>query len=130
VTDSKERLFSGRVSRLALRLKLPENFRFAVERDQEFLNREGLGRVYVQVICWRRDVVTGEMGEGKSGKVFLSRHMTDTEVFHALFSAYRGYFEHEARETFEVDGVRIFGPHIDVTALLEVAERVDVRGPS
>jgi hypothetical protein len=85
------------------------------------------GRHYFQVECYRRDVITGEMGYGRGGKAYLSPHMTDSELVQIAFGLYRAYWEHEARETFEWRGRRVFGPHIATEALWEVARRVDVR---
>lgn len=84
-------------------------------------------RYYFQVQCWRKDVITGEMGYGHGGKAYLSPHMTDSELVQIAFGLYKAYWEHEARETFQWKERRIFGPHIDSQALWDVAQRVDVR---
>lgn len=85
------------------------------------------GRPFLQIRCYRRDVITGEMGFGYGGKAYPSKYATDSELVQIVFGLYRAYWEHEARETFEWKGRRIFGPHIDSQALWEVAKRVDVR---
>jgi hypothetical protein len=85
------------------------------------------GRVFVQIQCWRQDVITGEFGYGYGGKAYPSEHATDSEIIQMIFGLYKGYWEHEARETFTLRGRRPFGPHIDTWALWEVARRVDVR---
>jgi hypothetical protein len=77
----------------------------------------------------RRDIVTGIDGWGWSGKYRVSKHATDSEIVQAVFGLYKGYLEHEARETFEWRGRRVFGPHMDVRALWEVAETFDARKP-
>lgn len=82
---------------------------------------------FVQIRCWRRDVITGEMGYGFGGKAYPSEHASDSEIIQMVFGLYKGYWEHEARETFEWRGRRPFGPHISTEALWEVARRVDVR---
>lgn len=82
---------------------------------------------FVQIRCWRRDVITGEMGYGYGGKAWPSKHATDSEIIQMIFGLYKGYWEHEARETFVWRGRRPFGPHISTEALWEVARRVDVR---
>lgn len=85
------------------------------------------GRLYLQIACWRKDVITGEMGMGYGGKGYLSPHMTDSEIIQVAFGLYQAYWIHEARESFEWRGRRVFGPHISTEALWDVARRVDVR---
>jgi hypothetical protein len=88
---------------------------------------EQSSRYYFQIQCWRKDVITGEMGWGHGGKAYLSEHMTDSELVQTAFGLYKGYWEHEARENFEWRGRRVFGPHISTEALWEAAPHVDVR---
>lgn len=85
------------------------------------------GECFVQIRCYRKDVITGEMGYGYGGKAWPSVHASNSEIIQMIFGLYKGYWEHEARETFEWRGRRPFGPHISTEALWEVARRVDVR---
>lgn len=55
----------------------------------------------------------------------VPRRATPSQIVRAVFGAYLAFVEHEARETFTYRGARVFGPHIDVDALAEVAHRVD-----
>lgn len=82
---------------------------------------------YIQVRHLRRDIVTGEMGWGAGGKYRVSEHATDSEIVQAVFGLFKAYEEHETRENFYWRDARIFGPHIDVRALAEVADRFDAR---
>jgi hypothetical protein len=82
---------------------------------------------YVQIECYREDTITKKMGTGRGGKAYPSEHSTDSEIFQIVFGLYKGYWEHEARETFVLRGRRPFGPHIATEALLTVARKVDVR---
>jgi hypothetical protein len=82
---------------------------------------------FVQIVCWRKDVITGEMGYGYGGKAYPSEHATLSELVQVIFGLYLRYWEHEARETFEYKGLRVFGPHISVEALMTVARKVDIR---
>jgi hypothetical protein len=82
---------------------------------------------YIQVRHLRRDIVTGEMGWGAGGKYRLSEHATDSEIVQAVFGLFKAYEEHETRENFYWRDARVFGPHIDVRALAEVAHRFDAR---
>lgn len=85
---------------------------------------------YIQVRHHRRDIVTGEMGWGAGGKYRLSEYATDSEIVQAVFGLFKAYEEHEVRENFEWRGRRIFGPHMDVRALHEIAHRTDARKSS
>lgn len=85
------------------------------------------GRYYFQIACLRKDAITGEIGMGYGGKAFLSEDASDSELVQTVFGLYKGYWEHEARETFKWRERRVFGPHIATEALWEVARRVDLR---
>lgn len=115
--------FQDRLVKIGFDILLAENFSLTVGSDHQDPN----GRFYFQIRCWREDVITGEMGYGYGGKAYLSPHMTDSELVQIAFGLYKGYYEHEARETFRYKARRVFGPHISVEALWEVARRVDVR---
>lgn len=115
--------FFVRLCRIVGDIELADNFDVVVGRDAEV----GEGRYYFQIECLRKDVITGEMGLGYGGKAYLSPHATDSELVQTIFGLYLRYVEHEARETFEWRGRRVFGPHIAVEALWDVARRVDVR---
>lgn len=98
-------------------------------KDDYFL-RVGVspeGRLFMQVQCHRKDVVTGEMGWGKGGKCYLSEFMTDQEIVQNAFGLFKAYEEHECREFFTFRGKRIYGPHISLDALLEIADRTTYR---
>jgi hypothetical protein len=86
--------------------------------------------------------VAGEMGDGfylqvrfkdcaakewSGRKWYVSRHSTRSEVVQTAFKAVLTAVEHEAREQFTYWGTAIFGPHFDVEALLDIAEKKDVR---
>lgn len=116
--DSVDRYY-----RIAGEVDLAENFRIIVRQDQEL----PFGRWYYQIQCHRKDVITGEWGEGFGGKAYLSPHASDNELVQTIFGLYKGYWEHEARESFMWRGRRVFGPHIASQALWEVARRVDIR---
>lgn len=113
-----------RVLALAARIDYPQ--RPAVLR----LQRENLtARWYLQLQVARDDAITGDPGVGRSGKAYLSTHMTDSEIVQTIFGLIKGYEEHECREYFRLDGVAIFGPHIDYQALLVAARQTDARRP-
>lgn len=121
--------FLARLERLASQVTLGMKCRIIIGQDLEFFDAEGnpAGRYYYQIECERLDAITGVMGVGRGGKAYLSEWATDSELFQTMFGLYKGYWEHEARETFVVRGRRPFGPHISTEALWDVARRVDVR---
>ncbi len=115
--------FRQRLEEIRSNITLPDNFTLQIGHDDE----NDPGRFYLQIRCWRMDVITKEMGHGYGGKAYLSPHATESELVQTAFGLYKGYLEHEARETFEWRGRRVFGPHMDVNAVWEIARRVDVR---
>lgn len=90
-------------------------------------NTDAVSRWYFQVEANRIDAVTGEPGVGKGGKAYLSPHATRSELAQTAFGLFKAYEEHEAREFFRYDGRQVFGPHLDVTALWNIAHMTEVR---
>lgn len=84
-------------------------------------------RWYFQVEADRVDAVTGEPGVGRGGKAYLSPHACRSELVQTAFGLFKAYEEHEAREFFRYAGRQVFGPHFDVLALWEIADRTEVR---
>lgn len=115
--------FRARLCRIRDDITLPDQFRIRIERDQQHPG----GRFYFQIEAERLDTFTGEPGTGRGGKAYLSENATDSELIQTLFGLYNAYLHHEARETFQWRGRRVFGPHIDVAAHWEIAERYDAR---
>ena len=101
-------------------ISLPENFLLMSRISRE-------GRYYLQIACWRPDTITQEMGWGYGGRGYLSEHMVKSEVVQLAFGLYKGYLEHEARESFKYRGRRVYGPHINVDALWEASTHIEVR---
>lgn len=114
--------FFNRVERIVADISYKDDYKLAVELDT--VSRK---RVYVQVVCFRKDTVTGQWGYGKGGKLYLSPHMTDQEIVQNAFGLFKAYEEHECREFFMYKGKRIYGPHISLEALLEIADRTTYR---
>jgi hypothetical protein len=61
-------------------------------------------------------------------KWLISPHACESEIVRTCFKCILTSMEHRAREGFKWKGARIFGPHIDIYALLEASRKVDVRG--
>lgn len=83
-------------------------------RDWTFLVFEDC----LQVEFMAPDPETGKPALQRSRKWMLSRHMTRGEVVQTAFKAVLTALEHEAREDFTYKGEVIFGPHLDVEALV------------
>lgn len=85
-------------------------------------------RMYMQVQTDVTDTTTGEPWLGCRGrKWWLSPHMTDTEVVMTAFKAVLTFIEHEVRENFMFKGRAVFGPHINIYALYDMAKLTDER---
>ena len=108
---------------IASQVTLAEYFKVIVAQDKE----KPFGRWYYQITFQRIDVITGVWGPGYGGKAYLSPHASDNELVQTIFGLYKGVWEHEARESFQWNDRRVFGPHIATQALWDVAKRVDTR---
>lgn len=53
----------------------------------------------------------------------ISLHMCRSELVQTAFAAYLAWVEHEARESFRYGGQAVFGPHLDVDVLRDLAAR-------
>lgn len=95
-----------------------DNEHFYIEAGNES------GRLYVEIVCYRPDVVTGLWGYGHGGRRYLPYLASKDTIVKTVFGAYLAYVEHEARETFLYKGKRVFGPHIAVDALATVADQI------
>jgi hypothetical protein len=95
--------------------------------DWTFSVGEDGDRLYLQLKFEQPCTTTGEHKPWSGRKWFLSPHMTDSEVITTAFKAVITSVEHEAREKFRWRDRAIFGPHVNVHALYQVAERLDVR---
>lgn len=86
---------------------------------------------YLQVEVERTDIMTGRTGVGRGGRYTVAPDATTSEVVQAVFGLFRAYEEHECREWFKYRGRRVYGPHMDIEALWDVARQTDVRpGPT
>lgn len=95
-----------------------------LERDKLIPN----GRWYLQTIAPSRyDVDTRINTRGMGGKIYLSPFTIESEVVQTGFGSIKSYYEHEVREHFRYKGKRVFGPHIDINAYLEIADRITSR---
>lgn len=85
--------------------------------------------IYLVTRYLEPDVVTGKMDMQTTRKWMLSEHITRSELVQTALKCVITSMEHRAREKFNYKGQRVFGPHFDVEALVELAEsgKTDVR---
>src|SRR5687768_12140871 len=67
------------------------------------------------------------LSEQKGRKWYVSPYATESEVVQTALKAVLTFLEHEAREQFHYKGKAIFGPHLDVEALLQLADQTSHR---
>lgn len=91
------------------------------------IGQGGPGDFWLQVVFAAVDPETGGPQRQTGRKWRLSRFMTRSEIVQTALKAVLTAEEHEAREQFLYRGLAVFGPHIDVDALVAIAERKEVR---
>lgn len=87
-----------------------------------FLGWMGMG-AYVQVRYTEPDVDTGMMGVQHARKWYISPYATETEIVETCYAAIRRSFEHVIGEHFTYQGRRIYSPHFEVSARLELCDQ-------
>ena len=106
------------------------DFFVAAIRFQDWAFRTGtLGDgFFLQVVFVApdRSDATG-IHEWHGRKWYISPYSVESEVVQTALKAVLTALEHEAREQFTYKGIAPYGPHVDVGALLVVAERQDRR---
>ena len=86
-------------------------------------------KFYLQAEYFEPDVITKEMKLQKTRKWILSQYMTKSEVVQTAFKCALTSMEHRTREHFLYKNERVFSPHYDVEALVELCrnKRFDER---
>ncbi len=95
-----------------------KDWRLRVEIDNQNEN----GRVFIQWIYDDKCVLTNKIKEWHGRKYYLSEYMTDDEIVKTAFTAAIAAEEHEVREKFSYKGIRLFNPHVDIEALMLIAD--------
>ncbi len=77
----------------------------------------------------RSTALPGHPAGGRKWRI--SQHMTKSEVVQTALKAVIAWWEHETREAFLYKNVAVFGPHLDVEALVCIVQDrcFDVREP-
>jgi hypothetical protein len=86
---------------------------------------------FVQLTYLDEDVETGKREVQHGRKWYVSRFSTRSEVVQTMLKAALTSAEHRVREHFRYRNARIFAPHFDVDALIELVAsgKRDVRVP-
>lgn len=82
---------------------------------------------YLQVgaYIFNQDMCDIEFMKGR--KWYISAHSTESEIVQTVLKAVLTYQEHETREAFRYRDVKVFSPHREMAALLEIADREEHR---
>ena len=85
---------------------------------------------YLQIAYVEPDIETGLPANQRGRKWYVSAHATRGEVVQTALKAALASAEHRVREHFTYQGQRIFGPHFDLDALVELClqNKVERRG--
>ena len=98
--------------------------------DYSFEVGEKNGVPYLRASYTEPDIITHEPTLQRTRKWMLSSHAVKSELVQTAFKCVLTSMEHRAREGFLYKGERVYGPHFDVEALVEIArqKRLDYRG--
>lgn len=91
-------------------------------KDWDIVVRLDDSRPYLQVQFDDACAVTGAFERQYCRKWMLSYHMTDSEIVTTAYKAVMAAIEHEVREHFTFQNQRIFNPHFDVYALVQLSK--------
>lgn len=80
------------------------------------------GRIYLQVEYEATCTKSGKREVWKGGKHYLSEYMTNDEIVKKAYVAFEQAVKHEVMESFKVDNIILFNPHVDFEELLKVSQ--------
>ena len=95
-------------------------FKIRVERDNI---RPDDGRIFLQVVFSSPCTKDGDIQEWHGRKWYLSEFMLTDEIVKTAYGAFKMAVEHEVMESFKVDGIILFNPHINFEELLKVSHK-------
>ena len=78
---------------------------------------------HLQVTYYESDVITGKEAQQKSRKWLISPTDHETDVVHTVFAAVMRSYDHVVQEHFTYYGRRVYSPHFDIAARMEMAAR-------
>jgi hypothetical protein len=88
---------------------------------------DGRGAWYLQATYTEPDVHTGKPAMQYTRRWFLSPEMTKSEVAQTCLKCALTSAEHRVREWFRYRGRAVFGPHMSLERLWEIAEETRER---
>jgi hypothetical protein len=103
-------------------VRYKDGYDFDLEINEDI---EGNVEWWISLTVRRVDALTGEPGVGHAVPRVVSPYMTESQIVRMMFGMAMGYEEHECREFFRYDGKAVFGPHISVRSLVDIADDVD-----
>lgn len=113
-----------RIETLINRIKLSlfgQTFYFKVAYDER--DSRPTARIYIQIKYTAKCEKTGAIDEWGGRKWYLSEFMTDDEIIKTTWCAYEAVVKHELMETFKVDGITLFNPHVNFEELLLISHK-------
>lgn len=96
-------------------------------KDWEFYIGGDDSRRYMQVRFMAPDADTGKPEMQFCRKWFLSPYMTETEVVNTCLNAVQSAMQHEIREFFTYEDVRVYDPHTSIRALMAASQQQEKR---
>ncbi len=98
--------------------KLLEEVKF---RDWIFYLGYTEGSMYLQVQFYDKDIHTGIIEKQHGRKWTISKFMISDEIIRTAYAAVELANIHEIRENFLYKNENIFGPHLSIESLVEIA---------
>ena len=97
--------------------------------DEKFVASEKGDGFLIQLQYMEPDIdnPTGPPQLQKARKWYISSHVSESEIVQTCLLACLTSMEHRTRERFKYLGARLYGPHIDVYAHREIANRTSHR---
>lgn len=80
-------------------------------------------RVFIQIEYASPNTNTGKIEYWKGRKWYLSEFMTDDEIIKTVYLAFETCVKHEVLESFKVDGIILFNPHVNFEELLKISHK-------
>lgn len=92
-------------------------------RDRSFVVLQKGDGFLLQMRYMEPDVRTGAMAEQHTRKWYISRFATESEIVQTALKCVLTSQEHIGREHFLYQGVKVFGPHLDVNDLIRLVRQ-------
>lgn len=115
-----------------MKAKTIEQVRAIVEnvsfKDRTFRVLQKGDGFLLQLEYFEADIETGKVERQRARKWYLSPYSTETEIVETAFKACRTSMEHVLKEHFLYEGQRVYSPHFNIRARVDLAEHRDYDG--